>query len=208
MSITDIHYTWSLARFFGPMLRFLYERGFFFAPVFLSVMTVPSIALFIWVLRKIRHNHTLDATSRIARIFWFSFYFYISWMALNSLAVGFKTMIVEELVYQERKWFEPYLPGIHFYITTACLAYLALVVKSRYRLHDLLLAIYLQVALIAGYAAAGYRAFNEDRDGAIGGVLLLLFFAVCNYDLIKRVYKSRMLRLLPEPRQKLESEPV
>src|SRR5215470_20287094 len=195
----DIHYTWSFARYFGPLLRPLHDSGFFFAGVFLPVMTVPSIILFVWVVKRIRRNNTLAGSGRFARIFWYSFYFYISWMALNSLAVAFKTMIVEELVYQERKWFEPYLPGIHFYITSACLAYLALVVKSRYRLHDLLLAIYLQVALIAGYAAAGYRAFNEDRDGAIGGVLLLLFFAVCNYDLIKRVYKSRMLRLLPEP---------
>ncbi|HKA21691.1 MAG TPA: hypothetical protein VKN18_25665 [Blastocatellia bacterium] len=199
MSMTDIHFTTTSAKVFAPLLRLLYQSGFFFAPVFLSVMTIPAIALFIWVVKKIRRNRTLSATSRTIRIFWFSFYFYISWMALNSLAVGFKTMIVEELVYQERKWFEPYLPGIHFYITSACLAYLALIVNSRYRFIDLLLAIYLQVALIAGYATAGYRTFNEDRDGAIGGVLLLLFFAVCNYDLVKRVYKSRAWQLLPQP---------
>ena len=208
MSMTDIHFTCSFARFFAPMLRLLYNSGFFFAPIFLSVMTVPAIALFVWVVKKIRRNHTLDPTSRFVRAFWFSFYFYISWMALNSLAVGFKTMIVEELVYQERKWFEPYLPGIHFYITSACLAYLALIIKSRYRFSDLLIAIYLQIALIAGFATAGYRALNEDRDGAIGGVLLLLFFAVCNYDLAKRVRKSRMLQLLPRPVQNLESESV
>src|SRR5260370_5225374 len=106
----DIHYTWSFARFFGPLLRPLHESGFFFAAVFLSVMTIPSIALFIWVVNKIRRNNTLWANNRVARFLWYSFYFYISWMALNSLAVAFKTMIVEELVYQERKWFEPYLP--------------------------------------------------------------------------------------------------
>jgi len=206
--MTDIHFTTSSAKVFAPLLRFLYQSGFFFAPVFLSVMTIPAIALFIWVVKKIRRNRALSATSRTIRIFWFSFYFYISWMALNSLAVGFKTMIVEELVYQERKWFEPYLPGIHFYITSACLAYLALIVKSRYRFIDLLLAIYLQVALIAGYATAGYRTFNEDRDGAIGGVLLLIFFSVCNYDLVKRVYKSRAWQLLPQPAQKLEDQPI
>jgi len=208
MSMTDIHFTTTSAKVFAPLLRLLYQSGFFFAPVFLSVMTIPAIALFIWVVKKIRRNRTLSATSRTIRIFWFSFYFYISWMALNSLAVGFKTMIVEELVYQERKWFEPYLPGIHFYITSACLAYLALIVNSRYRFIDLLLAIYLQVALIAGYATAGYRTFNEDRDGAIGGVLLLLFFAVCNYDLVKRVYKRISWQLLPQPAQKLEDQPV
>jgi hypothetical protein len=107
-------------------------------------------------------------------------------MAMNSLAVGFKTMIVEELVYQERKWFEPYLPGIHFYITSACLAYIALIVRSRPHYYDLLLAIYLQVALLVGIIVAGYRALNEDIEGATGGVILLIFFVVCNYDLIMR----------------------
>jgi hypothetical protein len=108
-------------------------------------------------------------------------------MAMNSLAVAFKTMIVEELVYQERKWFEPYLPGIHFYITSACLAYIALVVRSRSHSYDLLLAFYLQVALLVGFVTAGYRALNEDIEGAIGGVILLVFFGVCNYDLFMRV---------------------
>jgi hypothetical protein len=187
MVAADIHYTWSFARHFGPLLRPLHDSGFFFAAVFLPVMTVPSILLFVWVVRKIRSNNTLAASGRFARLLWYSFYFYISWMALNSLAVAFKTMIVEELVYQERKWFEPYLPAIHFYITSACLAYLALVIKSGYRFSNLLLATYLQVALIAGYATAAYRSLNEDRDGAIGGVLLLIFFVVCNYDIISRL---------------------
>jgi len=193
MMTADLHYTWSLARYFGPLLRPLHDSGFFFATVFLTVMTIPSIILFVWVVRRIRRNDTLAGSGRFARVWWYSFYFYISWMALNSLAVAFKTMIVEELVYQERKWFEPYLPGIHFYITSACLAYLALVVKSRYRLSDLLLAIYLQIALLAGYATAAYRTLNEDRDGAIGGVILLVFFAVCNYDIVKRLRKGLSL---------------
>ena len=106
---------------------------------------------------------------------------------MNSLAVAFKTMIVEELVYQERKWFEPYLPGIHLYITSACLAYIALIVRSKRHSYDLLLAVYLQLALITGYVVAGYRALNEDIEGAIGGAILLIFFAVCNYDLFMRV---------------------
>jgi len=193
MLTADIHYTWSFARLFGPLLRPLHESGFFFFAVFLPVMTIPSIALFIWAVKKIRRNNTLWANNRVARFLWYSFYFYISWMALNSLAVAFKTMIVEELAYQEREWFEPYLPGIHFYITSACLAYLALVVKSKYQFYDLMLALYLQIALIAGYATAGYRAMNEDRDGAIGGLILLVFFAVCNYDLIKRLRRNQAL---------------
>ncbi len=109
---------------------------------------------------------------------------------MNSLAVAFKTMIVEELVYQERKWFEPYLPGIHFYITSACLVYIALIVRSRFHFWDLLLTLYLQVALLVGFVVAGYRALNEDIEGAIGGVILVLFFAVCNYDLFMRTRRD------------------
>jgi hypothetical protein len=186
----DIHYTWTFARHFGPILQPLHDSGFFFAPVFLTVMTIPSIVLFIWVFKKIRKNNTLGAMSRSVRLLWYSFYFFIAWMALNSLAVAFKTMIVEELVYQERKWFEPYLPGIHFYITSACLVYLVLIVKAKYHFYDLLLALYLQIALLAGFATAASRALNEDRDGSIGGIILLIFFAVCNFDLLRRLRGS------------------
>ena len=149
-------------------------------------MTLPAIALYVWVSGRLRRNTSIRTNNRTLRFLWQSFYFYICWMAMNSLAVAFKTMIVEELVYQERKWFEPYLPGIHFYITSACLVYIALIVRSRFHYYDLFLSIYLQVALLVGFVVAGYRTLNEDIEGAIGGVILVVFFAVCNYDLIMR----------------------
>ena len=149
-------------------------------------MTLPAIALYVWVLIRVRRNSSIRTKRRTLRFLWQFFYFYICWMAMNSLAVAFKTMIVEELVYQERKWFEPYLPGIHFYITSACIVYIALVVRQRFHYYHLLLTFYLQVALIVGFVTAGYRALNEDIEGAIGGVILLIFFAACNYDLFMR----------------------
>jgi hypothetical protein len=182
----EFHYTWEFARHFGPLLGWLHRSGFFNAYIFLPVMTLPAMALYIWVFIRLKRNNSIRTTIKTLRFLWQFFYFYICWMAMNSLAVGFKTMIVEELVYQERKWFEPYLPGIHFYITSACLAYIALIVRSRPHYYDLLLAIYLQVALVVGIIVAGYRALNEDIEGAIGGVILLIFFVVCNYDLIMR----------------------
>jgi hypothetical protein len=182
----EFHYTWEFARHFGPLLGWLHRSGFFNAYIFLPVMTLPAIALFAWVVIRLKRNNSIRTNKKTLRFLWYFLYFYICWMAMNSLAVGFKTMIVEELVYQERKWFEPYLPGIHFYITSACLAYIALIVRSRPHYYDLLLAIYLQVALIVGILVAGYRALNEDIEGATGGVILLIFFVVCNYDLIMR----------------------
>lgn len=182
----EFHYTWQFGRHFAPLLRLLRESGFFEAPVYMSVMIIPAGALFVWVFNKVRRNNTLRAKTRGARFLWYFFYLFTCWLAMTSLAVAFKTMIVEELDYQQRQWFEPYLPGIHFLITSAGLAYIALIAKSKLHFYDLLLVFYLQAALIAGYWAAGYRALNEDFGGAIGGVILLILFAVCNYDLIVR----------------------
>lgn len=183
----EFHYTWEFARHFAPLLGWLHRSGFFNAYIFLPVMTLPAIALYVWVFIRLRRNNSIRTTRKSLRLLWQFFYFYICWMAMNSLAVAFKTMIVEELVYQERKWFEPYLPGIHFYITSACLAYIPLIVRSRPHYYDLPLGIYLQVALIVGIIVAGYRTLNEDIEGAIGGVILLIFFVVCNYDLFMRL---------------------
>lgn len=186
----EFHYTWQFGRHFAPLLRFLRESGFFEAPVYMSLMSVPAVALFVRVFKKVRRNDSLRAQSKVARFLWHSFYLFMCWLAMTSLAVAFKTMIVEELDYQQRQWFEPYLPGIHFYITSAGLAYIALVVKSKLHFYDLVLVFHLQVALMAGYLVAGYRALNEEIEGAVGGVILLLFLAVCNYDLIARVRRG------------------
>jgi len=178
-------YTWQFARHFEPLLGWLRESGFFEAHVYITVMTIPAVALFVWVIRRRRRNKLIGSGARVSRFLWNSLYFYVCWVAMTSLAVAFKTMIVEELDYQERQWFEPYLPGIHFYITSAGIAYIALTVRSSFRFPDLLLASYVQIALVLGYIVAGYRALNEDLAGAAGGIILFLAFTSCNYDLIR-----------------------
>ncbi len=184
------HYTWEFARHFYPVLRWGHESGFFNFYIYLPIMTVPAIALFWWVYSRARRNNAVTGESSVRRFSWYALYFYVSWMACSTFAVAFKTMIVEELVYQERKWFEPYLPGIHFVVAGASLAYLALVTQPKFRSFYWFLYAYLQVALIAGFAVAGYRATHEDFEGALGGVILLLLFAVCNYDVLKRLRNS------------------
>jgi hypothetical protein len=185
----EFHYTWQFGRHFAPLLRFLREIGFFEAPVYMTAMSVPAAPLFVCVFRSVRRRGP-TAGGRAARFLRYGLYLFMCWLAMTSLAVAFKTMIVEELDYQQRQWFEPYLPGIHFYVTSACLAHVALVAQSKLRVYHLLLVLYTQVALLAGYAVAGYRALSEDFAGAAGGVVLFAFFAACNYDLIARARRG------------------
>ncbi|HSE98618.1 MAG TPA: hypothetical protein VLD57_10175 [Blastocatellia bacterium] len=182
----DYHYTWEFARHFEPLIGWLHRRGLFNFYVHIPVETALAIALYIWVRARVRRTGYLDSRKRFSRFFWHSIYFSICWIAMASFGVGLKTMIVEELDYQERKWFEPYLSPSHLYISSVAFAYLFLITKSKSSYYDLLCALYIQIGLIAGSVVACYRMLNEDIEGATGGALLLLFFAVCNYDLIRR----------------------
>lgn len=186
----DYHHTWELARYFEPLIGWLHRTGLFNFYIYVPFMTAVGVALYIWVRSRVRRTGYLAGQSAFIRFFWHSIYFSVSWIAISSFGVALKTMIVEELDYQERKWFEPYLSPTHLYISSAALAYLILVSRSKRNYIDLALLLYIQVALLAGYAVAGYRVANEDIEGAIGGGLLALFFLVCNYDIISRMRKS------------------
>lgn len=194
----DFHLTTEFARYFLPLLRWGHQSHFFDFYIYLPIVTVPAIASFLAVRRRVIQHHSLRARGRTLRLCWYGLYFYISWMAWTTFAVALKTMIVEELDYQERKWFEPYLPAIHFYVSSASFAYILLVTRSKFKALDWFLSLYLQVALIAGMGVAGYRALYEDIEGALGGVLLLMLFAVCNYDLLKRM-RSSLAERIPTP---------
>jgi hypothetical protein len=183
----DYHYTWEFARHFDPLIGWLHRRGLFDFYIHIPVMTALAIALFGWTSARVRRTGYLGSKKRLPRFFWHSIYFSICWVAMASFGVGLKTMIVEELDYQERKWFEPYLAPSHLYISSVAFAYLFLIARSKSSYYDLLTAFYIQVGLIAGSVVACYRILYEDIEGAAGGALLMLFFAVCNYDLIRRV---------------------
>ncbi len=183
----DYHYTWEMARYFEPLVGWLRHSGFFSFYVHLPVDSALGIGLFVWVYRRIRHSASVEVLKGTRQTLWYALYASVSWLTLASFGVGLKTMIVEELDYQERKWFEPYLAPGHLYITTACLAYLLFIVRAKTSYLDRFLALYVQVALMAGYVVSLYRLFGEDVEGAVGGGLLFLFFAACNYDLLKRL---------------------
>lgn len=186
----DYHHTWELAKYFEPLIGWLHRTGLFSFYIYVPFMSALGVGLFLWVRRRVRATRYLAAESSFKRFFWHSVYFSISWVATSTFGVALKTMIVEQLDYQERKWFEHYLAPTHLYISSAAVAYLLLVSRSKRNYYDLALFLYIQVALLAGYAVAGYRVVNEDIEGAIGGALLVLFFLVCNYDLVSRLRKS------------------
>jgi len=118
-------------------------------------------------------------------------YYALCFLGTNVLAVAFKTLIVEEMDYERRVWFEPYVGPLHFYIFSAVLAYIALLARARRTPIDALLGVYVQIALIGGYAIAVYRITNEpfsivDPTTGVGGMILGVCFAVYNFDLYRR----------------------
>ncbi len=183
----DYHYTWEFGRHFDFIVGPLHRANFFYFYFYTPLITVLATGLFWWVLRRTRRTHYVADGSKFSRLFWYANYYLFCWMAVGAFAVAIKMLIVEELDYQERKWFEPYLTPGHLYISSAAFAYLALITRTKSRYYHLILAIYVQIALIAGYYVSLYRMFNEDLEGAIGGFILLLFFAVGNFDLFRRV---------------------
>ena len=191
----------ALGEHMAPLLLRVRATGFFEAPVYLSVMTALSIPLFIWLKNRLQGNGTLPAMR--PRALWLVAYYALCFFGTNVLAVAFKTLIVEEMDYERRVWFEPYVGPLHFYIFSAVLAYIALLVRARRTALDTLLGVYVQIALIGGYAIAVYRITNEpfsivDPTTGVGGVILGACFAVYNFDLYRRfVTASRQSKAEP-----------
>jgi hypothetical protein len=179
----------ALGRHLAPVLLRVRATGFFEAPVYMTVMTALSIPLFIWLKNRLEGNGTLTATR--PRALWLVAYYALCFFGTNVFAVGFKTLIVEEMDYESRVWFEPYVGPLHFYIFSVVVAYVALLVSARRTAIDALLGLYVQTGLIGGYAAAVYRIANEpfsivDPTTGLGGVVLGACFAVYNFDLYRR----------------------
>lgn len=190
----DYHHTSGIARLFEPLLSWLHRTGFFNFYVYVPFFTVLGVVLFLLVRRYVRRTGYLAGKRPFKRSFWLALYLSVSWVATSTFGVALKTMIVEELDYQERKWFESYLAPTHLLISSVAVAYLVFISRTKRTFSDLILFAYLQIALVAGYVVAGYRVANEDIEGATGGVLLVLFFLVCNYDIITRVRKFLLER--------------
>ena len=102
----SVTFTNRLGEVLAPMLLWMRDIGFFEWYVYIPVMTASAVGLFLIVVRTTDRNGTFSDRPR--RAIWLAAYFGLCFLATNGLAVGLKTLIVEELDYTTRVWFEAY----------------------------------------------------------------------------------------------------
>ena len=173
----------------APFLLLLRALGFFEWYVYMPVMTALAVGLFRGLARTLNRDGAFAA--RPGRRLWLAAYFGLCFLATNGLAVGLKTLIVEELDYPTRVWFEAYVGPLHFYIVAVALAYLALVARNRAAALDRGLGLFVQFGLLAGYSVGVFRILNEpisatNPTAGLSGFVLCAWFAFYNYDLYRR----------------------
>ena len=178
-----------LGEVLAPFLLALRGVGFFEWYVYMPVMTALSVGLFRSLVRTLDGNGTFAGCPR--RATWLAAYFGLCFLVTNGLAVGFKTLIVEELDYPTRVWFEAYVGPLHFYIVAVALAYLVLIARNRTAALDRGLGLFVQLGLLAGYSVGVFRVLNEPISAAnptagLSGFILCAWFASYNYDLYRR----------------------
>lgn len=186
----DVTFTNGLGELIAPLLIWVRGTGFFEAHVYMSAMTVLAIPLFLWLQRRLSDNETFRGTRQRFKSIWLAAYFGVCFLLTNVIAVAFKTLIVEELDYPTRVWYEAHVSTLHFYIASVCAAYLWLMWRNRHQPLDLVLIVFVQVGLIGGYAVAVWRVMHEpfslDVTAGISGVFLGAYFLVYNRDLYLR----------------------
>ena len=190
MAAAPVTYANGLGEALAPFLLFLRALGFFEWYVYIPVMTVLAIGLFRSLVGTLDHNGSL--AGRRWRAVWLAAYFGLCFLATNGLAVGLKTLIVEELDYPARVWFEAYVGPLHFYIVAVVLAYLVLLARNRTAALDRGLGLFVQIGLLAGYSVGVFRILNEPISAAnptagLSGFILCAWFALYNYDLYRRL---------------------
>ena len=187
-------FTNRLGEVLAPFLLWMRDVGFFEWYVYIPVMTASAVGLFLIVVRATERNGTFNDRPR--RAIWLAAYFGLCFLATNGLAVGLKTLIVEELDYTGRVWFEAYVGPLHFYITAVAAAYLWLIARNRRETLDHALGVFVQAGLLAGYAVGVHRLLNEpfslsDPTTGISGLVFFAWFGVYNLDLYRRLLAAQ-----------------
>lgn len=190
----SVTYANRLGEALGPLLLWLRGLGFFEWYVYVPAMTAAAAGLHLGLVRALDCNGTFDGRRR--RWFWLAAYYGLCFLVTNGVAVGLKTLIVEELDYPSRVWFESLVGPLHFYIAAVASAYLVLLARNRPDPLDQALGLFVQVGLIAGYAVGVFRVFNEpisatDPTAGLSGFVLCAYFALYNYDLYRRFAAPR-----------------
>lgn len=195
-----ITYTSPFAEFLAPLLVAIRSIGFFEAHVFIPSMTVLGVLIFVALRRQAIQSGTFlfGVRSRLQPLFLFG-YFTLCFLVTNSTAVAFKTMIVEETDYEAEVWYLFWVSPLHFYISSVAGAMIWLVWRNRNETLDQLLALYVQVGLLAGYYTAYFRISNEpfewtDVTTGMSGLFFALWFGLLNWDLAIRQLDARAIK--------------
>ncbi|MEM6691423.1 MAG: hypothetical protein AAF664_18495 [Planctomycetota bacterium] len=178
----------TFAEHIGPLLIAIRATGFFEAGIFIPTMTAASVLMFIVLLRGQRPR---SPVGWIPERLWLVACYALCFLATNVTAIGFKTLIVEELDYATPVWFASLVGPLHFYILSVVLAYLVLIFRKTNARLTALLCIYVQAGLIGGYAVGAYRIFNEpitlfDLTAGISGFINIVWFGLYNADVATR----------------------
>lgn len=190
----SVTYANRLGEALGPLLLWLRGLGLFEWYVYVPAMTAAAVGLHLGLVRTLDRNGTFDGRRR--RRFWLAAYYGLCFLVTNGVAVGLKTLIVEELDYPSRVWFEAWVGPLHFCIAAVALAYLVLLARNRSDPLDRALGLFIQIGLIAGYAVGVFRVFNEpislaNPTAGLSGFVLCAYFALYNYDLYRRFVSPR-----------------
>jgi hypothetical protein len=88
-----------LGEWLAPVLLALRATGLFEAHVYLPAMTLLAVPLYATLLHRLRTSG--DLNRRPHRRLWLVAYFAVCFLLTNSLAVAVKTLIIEEIDYQQ-----------------------------------------------------------------------------------------------------------
>lgn len=192
----SLTYTNGFSEMLAPLLVLIRSTGFFEAYVFMPVMTIASLFLFLRLRRALDKNGTYDeyTRGRYPRVWQFA-YFTLCFIATNSTAVAFKTMILEETDYETIVWFLPWVSPLHFFITSVAVAMLWVVWRNRSTWLDKAACVYTQIGMFGGYYIAVDRLLNEpfdltDPTSGVSGIFFFLWFGVLNWDIAIRYFKA------------------
>ena len=195
MNYQDITFANKMGEYLAPFLKVVRATGFFEAYVFLPAMTLLSILIFIWLVKITKTNGTFDVSirSRLKPLFLIGYYT-LCFLATNSTAVAFKTLIVQEMDYETPVWFMYLVSPLHFYMTSVAAVYLWLILRNQTQILDRILCLFIQIALVGGYYTAFYRLANEpieftDITTGLSGVFFFIWFGFLNFDLILRFFQ-------------------
>ena len=186
----------TLGEMLAPFLVVIRATGFFEAHVFIPLMCFLSVVLFIGLKNRAMTNGVLEVGMRKKGFYVFLFgYYSLCFLLTNASAVAFKTLIVEEMDYDQMYWFVPYVGPLHFYIVSVVLAHLHLVKSNRSSLFNRVLIVYAQIGYLGGYAVGVHRLLTEpfeltDVTTGMSGIFFFIWFGVLNFDLVLHYFSQ------------------